>query len=197
MAGTFLVSAEHTVLDLNVGLGLAISASLPLIPQIDLALFGAFGLGPMSLDFQARLDAALSITIIEPSAWITGQLQAMANIMAGISAGALLPMISANANVGLAADLQAKLFGINAVINATLALKDVAAGVLGGLQADAGLQVGYFVWEGTGADVQSGQMEAEIAKLAEYPAPGDPVWVIGLVVNAGADFATLGTFFLT
>lgn len=195
--GTFHISDEHTVLDLNVGLGAALTAALPLIPQIDLLLYGSLGLGPLALDFQARLDAALSVTIIRPDVWVTGQLKAMADLMAGISAGVVLPGIVANLDVGVAADLQAKLLGINALIDATLAIKLPAANVLASLEADANLQVGYFVWEGTGSDVKSGQIESEIYKLAEFPEASAPVYVVGLVVTAAADFNTLGTFFLT
>ena len=184
------------LIDVNVALNAGVVFTAPLLPQIDLALFGAFGLGPLSLDFQARLDAALSITVVRPDVWITGQLKAMADVMAGISAGAILPGIAANINVGLAAELQAKLFGINALIDATLDLKLPVVEAVAAMEAAANAQVGYLAWSGTSAEFDS-EAVGKLKMWAQSNGGGTDIYIIALTFSTAATFNAAATMFLT
>lgn len=187
----------YDLLDVNVALGFGVNLVAPLLPQIDLALFGAFGLGPLALDFEARLDAALSITIVEPSIWITGQLKAMADLAAGIAAGAVLPGIVANLDVGVAADLQAKLFGINALIDATIGLKLPVFNALGDLEGAASAKVGYLVWDGTTSEFNT-EVPGKLQVLAAGNGGGSgQVYIIALMFGSAATFSAAASMFLS
>lgn len=189
---------NYELFDINLALAGGITVIAPMLPVIDATLFGAFGLGPMALDFQAQLDAALSVSIIPPNVWITGQLKAMADIVAGISAGAILPTIAISANASLAAALTAKLIGVNLAIDAMLDVQLPAATLLGELRAAASAQVGYLVWQGTPAEVDS-EVGAKLKVLAigNDGAPGADVYIIALVFGSQAAFNAAATMFLT
>lgn len=195
--GTTVYAENKSLGEINLAMPIALGALVPLLPQIDLALFGIFGLGPMALDFQARLDAALSITVVRPDVWVTGQLKAMADIIAGITAGAILPGIAANVNIGLAADLQAKLFGINAVIDLTLGLKDAALGAQASLEGALGASVGYMVWHGPTADFDA-EVPGQLKTLAAGNGGGaGDTYMIALMFGSEAAFNAAASMFLT
>jgi hypothetical protein len=194
---TTYAEGNKDLINVNVALGYGVTLMAPLLPQIDLVLFGTFGLGPMAIDFQARLDAALSITVVRPDVWVTGQLKAMADLMAGISAGVVLPGIAANVNVGVAADLSAKLFGINAVIDATLALKLPAVAAVGEMTAAMNAQVGYLAWSGTTTEFDS-EAVGKLKTLAAGNGGGTgDVYVIALMFGSAATFNAAASMFLT
>jgi len=188
--------AVKDLIDVNIALGYGVVLVAPLLPQIDLALFGTFGLGPMSLDLQARLDAALSITVVRPDVWATGQLKAMADLIAGITAGVVLPGIAANVNVGMAADLQAKLFGINALVDATLALKLPVINAVAAMEGAAGAKVGYLVWDGTMPEFNA-EVPAKLSALALANGDGSHIYVIALMFGSAATFNAAASMFLT
>jgi hypothetical protein len=194
---TTYAEGQYDLININVALELGVDVIAPIIPQIDLMLYGTFGLGPLSLDFQARLDAALSITIIPPDVWITGQLQAMAQIIADISAGIVLPGLAINANFALAADLQAKLLGINFLIDGSLALRDIVFGAIGQMEAAANAKIGYLVWSGTNSEFSSDAVPRMITLAAGNGGGTGQVWVIALMFGSQATFNAAATMFLT
>lgn len=188
---TILLEGNYDLINANLALGIGFAAIAPAIPQFDAMLYGTFGLGPMALDFDARLQAALGVSF----EWNpTLAVQAMADITAGILAGAILPTFAVQANAELAADLQAKLLGINALIDASLAVKLPMVNALAALDAAAHLGIAYVVHEGTPATFTS-EVPTELKGLLGI-SDVEPLYTITLAVTAAADFNTLATMFL-
>lgn len=194
MSHTYAEGVEDLI-NVNIGLKLGFDAMIPVPLQIDLALNGTFGLGPMALDFQARLDAALSLTVIAPDVWVTGQLQAMANLAAGIMGGIYLPGLALNANASLAADLQFKLLGINALIDATLAVKFPVIHAVNEIDAAAHAQVGYLAWSGTQSEFM-GEAMTKMKQLAYDNGQGADVFVIAMLFSTEVAFNAAASMFL-
>jgi hypothetical protein len=194
------------------GINLAASAALglvaPLFAQIDLALFGAFGLGPIqasiALQFQASLDLSLglALSISNPFA----DIMALANLLASLQIS--LPTISLDVNVALAANislaaaLAIQLGGISALIELMLSVKLPAVEFFA--QLAAALSAGPVFLLNFDADIPAGGLAAAggqisaafSAGLVSGPnsiAPGEPVYGIILLTKEPTVFASLGT----
>ena len=193
---------------INVSAAAALGLVVPLFAQLDLALFGAFGLGPIqasiALQFQASLDLALSIglSITDPF----GDIMALANLLASLSIS--LPTISVDAsaalatNIALAAALAIQLGGISALIELMLAVKLPVVEFFAGLAA--ALSAGPVFLLNFESDVPSGglavaggqiaaQFAAGLVSGANTIAPGEPVFGIILLTKEPTVFASLGT----
>lgn len=175
---------DYQLVDVNVGLSAAVSLIDPLAIQLEAALFGAFGLGPLQLDFQARLDAALSVSLNwNPSA----QISALYNLAGAISAGLVIPLPALNASADAAADLQLKIGGIQILLDAGLALITPAFDAVAAANAALNAGCGYLVWHGPGAGLAAELYPAISAKYAAYP----DVYALCFFVDATV-FATVG-----
>lgn len=118
-----------------INVNLAVPLINPLMAQLDLALFGAFGLSGTLFDLQAQFDAALSLQAQLGAQLSIGglyaALDAIANIQASIQAALSLglPTISADisasisASAAISAALALKLGGIKACIDLALSVK--------------------------------------------------------------------------
>ena len=133
------------------GINIAANASVAILgsltAELDLMLFGSFGLGTfgaqLSLLFDAHVSAALSIGLqfTNPLEAIELTLSALVNIQASLSAALNLPIpsiqvsaqLSANASITAALGLQ--LGGIQLLIAAALAVKLPAIDFLASLTA--------------------------------------------------------------
>lgn len=193
---------------INIAASAALGLVIPLFAQLDLALFGAFGLGPIqasiALQFQASLDLALGLglSISDPFA----DIMAMANLLASLSIS--LPTIqleltaSIATNLALAAALAIQLGGISAMIELMLAVKLPVVEFFAALAA--ALSAGPVFLLNFEADVFSGGLAAAggliaaqfAAGLISGPntiAPGEPVYGIILLTKEPLVFASLGT----
>jgi len=166
--------AQGTLGDVNIGARLAVAALLPLIAQIELHIGGAFGLGQLKADIQARLQAALeaSIQIQNPSlsllTAITAAIDAVAGLQAAAAAGVTLPGVSVNASLQAIASLQAQLSGLQLLLDLAAGVRLQGANVVGAL--NAALNVG---------------------PVALYGATGQPLAAL-LGQISGADYASVG-----
>jgi hypothetical protein len=193
---------------INVAAAASIGLVAPLFAQLDLALFGAFGLGPLEADialqFKAAVDVSLglSLGISDPFAGIA----ALANLLASIQI--TLPTVTLElsaaiaANISLAAALSLKLGGISALIEAMIAVKlpavnffaQLAAALSAGpvflLNFDNPLLSGGLA--GAGAQIAA-QFSVGLVDGANFIAPGDGVFGIILLTKDPTVFASLGT----
>ena len=186
---TMILNNQYSLGELNVGLAGAISVINPLCLQLDASLTGAFGLGPLQADFQARLDAALSVSISWNPALM---LQGMADAMAALQAGLILPLPAVNASADLAADLQLKVGGIQILLDLGLALTVPSLAAVADIQAKLGLPgVGYFLYQGTGAAF-IGELQTQV--WPAYAGSGN-VYVIGFILDPTLYAAVSGELF--
>lgn len=147
----------------------------PLLAQIQAMLFGAFGLGPLRADLLAQFNASASfaLTYTDPLAALkqalAATLQVTASLQAAIAAG-IPPLgigVQVSANLALAAALQAKIGGINALIDLALQVRLEGLGLLAELEAALALGgVTVYAWEGQ--DMQTAQ-----AQIAAHGFQGD------------------------
>lgn len=138
-----------TLLELNPAMAASVSFMLPLSAQLDLAIFGQFGLGSLQADLSAQfnaalsLNASLSISISNPIAAYQSALAAIAQIVieieqalaAGIPTIGVSISASISASAVLSASLSLKLGGISALISGALAVKLPALQFVGELSA--------------------------------------------------------------
>ena len=128
---------SYTLGEVNIGLAVGIGLLNPLLLQLDLFLFGQFGLGPFLLDIQVQFQAAISATlqlsigITDPLAALRALLAALIQLQASIAIALSfpLPMITIQAAAqlsavaSLAGSLSLKIGGIQALLAAGLAVK--------------------------------------------------------------------------
>src|ERR1019366_3564721 len=153
----------------NIGAAAAGSAMVPLLAHLNLMLVDPFGIGALKADFVAQFKAQVnfSVTFSDPITLlkqaISSVLQVVASLQVALALG-LPPMgIQISASLGMAAALQARIAGINLLIDATLGVRLVGVNFLALLNAaiSAGPVVAYG-WSGiTMATLQ--------AELAAYP----------------------------
>jgi hypothetical protein len=141
-----------TLGEVSVAASVATSFLIPLSAQLDLAIFGPFGLGALQADLSAEfntalaLSANLSLSITNPIASyqqaLAALVQVAATIQLALSAG--IPTIgveigaSISASAALTASLGVKLGGISALVEAALQVKLGAGQFIGELQASLG-----------------------------------------------------------
>lgn len=191
---------------INVAASAAVGVVAPLLAQIDLALFGAFGLGPLQADIALQFNAAidleltLGLTISDPFAGIA----ALANLLASLQL--VLPTVSVSAaigaNIALAAALGIKLGGITLLIDLMLAVKLPAVSFFANLAAalSAGpvflLNFESLILDGglAGAGAQiAAQFAAGLVSGASSISPFEPVYGVILLTKEPTVFASLGT----
>jgi len=135
--------AQGTLADVNIGAKAAVLAILPLIAQLDLQLGAEFGLGQLKAEIQARLKAALegAVQITAPSASLLvalqGALQSVVALQAALNAGGVLtpPGISASGSLQVIADLQARLTGLQLLLDLAAGVRLQGANLVGALNA--------------------------------------------------------------
>jgi hypothetical protein len=191
------------------GINIAAAASLgivaPLFAQLDLALFGAFGLGGLQADISAQFNAAVaaqisvSLTIQDPTLLLSGLANLMANIQLALNLP--VPALDIGANVSLALALGLRLGGISALIEAMLAVKLPAVAFFAALAA--ALSVGpVFLLNfdnptisgglaGAGAQIAA-QFAAGLVDGGDFITPIEPALGIILVTKSPSVFASLG-----
>jgi len=193
---------------INISAAAAVDIVAPLFVQLDLALFGAFGLGGLQADISAQFNAAVqaqlsvSLTIQNPLLLLSG----LANLMANIQLALALPIpsiaLDVGANASLALALGIKLGGISALIEAALAVKLPAVAFFAALAA--ALSAGPVFLLNFDVDVFSGGLAAAGGQIAaqfaaglvdggNFIAPGEPVFGIILLTKSPTVFASLGT----
>lgn len=199
-----------TLAEVNPALAVLGGFTISLSAQLDLAIFGSFGLGALQLDLSAQfnaalsLNASLSISISNPiasfQAALAALIQVTANIELALSLG--LPTIglsisaSISASAALSASLSIKLGGISALISAALAIKLPALQFVGELNLGAGpIDVLTF---GFDAPMTAAQVGAEAAaQFSALPGilPTDEVSGVMIVTkNPTAALALAGIF---
>lgn len=186
------------------GINIAASGSAallgPVLGELDLLLFGQFGIGPLSADtafqFNASVTAGVQLVIqfSNPFETIQRTLAALAQVSASLTAslGLSIPNVAIagliSGNIALQASLGIKLGGIQAQIAAALAVKLPAVDFLAGLAANLALGpvvVGSWGYADsptalatTGADI-SARFSAGLPGIA----PGEPVYGVLLVTK--------------
>ena len=192
---------------INIAAAGSVGLATGLISQLDLALFGSFGLGSLSSDlslqFSAALDAEVQIglQISDPVA----SLEALANLLASLTI--TLPSINLEANAALSANIASaaaiglQLGGINALIEAALAVKTPAVDFFANIAAALGAGPLFLVnFSETSLSGGLAQAGIEIDTLfngglvagADAIAPTDPVYGVIIVTKDPAAFAALG-----
>lgn len=134
-----------SLLKINVGAAGALLVLNPLLAQIDLTLFGSLGIGALTLDLQAQLNANISL-MSGISLGISDPLEGFLALQAALKVALSLPSISVEANLQLSAMasfsavLAAQIGGLEVAIQAALAVKIPAMRFAASLAA--GLNVG-------------------------------------------------------
>lgn len=206
---------SYTLGGVNIGLAAALGFLNPLIAQIDIALLGAFGLGGVLADIRAQFNAAiaaqasLAIQVSDPFAAVRAAIAAFAQLSAALQLALAfgLPTLSITfgaqlaAAAALAATLQVKIGGIQAIIAAGLAVKIPAIAFIGAVAGalNAG-PLHLLVFDGsslalTGAQIQS-QFLAGLGP-ADPILPGEPVFGIILVTKEPLVFSAMGAILKT
>ena len=192
------------------GINLAAAASVGiasnLLAQLDLALFGSFGLGNSAADLALQFSAALSAEVqigTQVSDPLDG-LAALANLLASLTISLpTVPDVSVqlSANIAAQAAIALQLGGINALIEAALAVKlpavDFFAGIAASLSAGPLFLVTFQETALGGGLAQAG---AEINSLFNLGlvsgsnafSPFDPVYGVIIVTKDPAAYAALG-----
>lgn len=141
-----------TLGEVSIAASIAVGFMIPLSAQLDLALFGTFGLGALQADLSAQfnaalaLNASLSISVSNPiasyQAALAALIQVQASIQLALSMG--IPTIgidiaaSISATAALTGILTAKIGGMTALIEAALQIKIGAGQFIGELSASLG-----------------------------------------------------------
>ena len=174
---TVLVQGKYTLGQINVGLSAAMALMVPVPPAINLMLTGQFGLVPMSMDFKAQLNAALSVGINwNPMITIKGALDMVAALQAN-----LIPQISINASA--IGDISLKLGGIQLLIDMAMKLNMpimdfLGSGGIGGQLTLPG--IAYVAWKGTPGELS--QVSDTIRGLLQA-GPTQEVYCIALAAT--------------
>ena len=194
VVGSFPLGGIHTAANASaVILG-------PVLGELDLLLFGQFGLGPLSADTFLQFNAAataniqLALQLSNPFDVIQRTLAAMAQVQASLSAAASLSLPNlqiaglAAANAALQASFGVKLGGIQAQIAAALAIKAPAVDFLAQLSANLALGpvvVGSwgFANPPTSLTITGSEISAAFSSGLPGIAPGEAVYGVLLVTK--------------
>ena len=114
-------------------------------------LYGTFGFGPLSLGFQAQLNAALGLQFSwNPAAAIS------ANAQIGLALNNLVPKVGLQANASIAAGLQLKIGGISLLMNMGIQLSIDLGNLLLSVNGFLGLPGCYYaLYYGPVGNIQS------------------------------------------
>lgn len=194
------------------GVNAAASASLnilgPLLAQIDFSLFGSLGIGTLKANLQAQLSASLKasldlgIGISNPFAGFQAALGGIAALQAQISlalSGAI-PAVSIEANAQLSALasfsglLAVQIGGLEALIQASLAVKIPAVEFMAGLNLSAG-PIMAVAWTDTPLNVVGAALNNDFSTGLSFGpssiAPGDSTYGILLLTKSPSAFLSL------
>lgn len=199
-----------TVGEINVAAAGAIAVLNPLLAQVDISLFGSFGIASIQADFQAQIAAAaqaelnLGLGIGNPFADLQAALVAMIQLQAQITlalAGGV-PVVSLEvvAEIAALAALQASLsvrVGIfDAMIQGGIAVKLPAASFSAGLGLSLGvgpvmlLSFSDVSLAAAGAGL-AGDFSAGLVEGAATIGPGETVYGVVLITKAPAAWAAM------
>jgi len=140
----------------------------PILAQIQVLIFGAFGLGPLKLDLVAQFKAAVGITIAfgDPLSALKAAIQAALQVVASLKAALVIGIpplsIQVSASLALIASLAIKIGGINLAIDLALQVKLPAINLVAQLQA--ALSLGGLVMYAWSAQ----NMQTTQAQIAGY-----------------------------
>lgn len=216
---------SFTLLEINIGLALALGFLNPLALQLDAFIGGQFGLGPFLADLQAQFSAAIAAVAnisfnisFNGILAIQGLINAMASLAASLQAllAIGLPAVTLgltaqlSAVLALTATLQLKIGGIRLLIEAALAIKIPAIQFIAQLTANLNLgPVHLLSFTGdtlvnTGADIAAEFASGlgppdRILPGPFFPLPGTPDLVSGviLVTKDPAAFAGISAIIKT
>lgn len=193
-----------TLLEINVAAAGALAVLNPLLAQIDFSLFGYLGIGALQADLQAQLSAALeaSVTVSLP---LEGWLQAYAAFQAQLElalSGSIGIGVQANASASFAALLSLQIGGLEAIIQAALAVRIPAVTFAAMLAAalSAGplfvLSFENITLTQAGTSI-SGDFYAGLTQGAHTILPSDAAYGIVIVTKAPSAWGALQVTMLT
>lgn len=203
-----------TLGELSIGATAAVSFLVPLSAQLDLAIFGPFGVGSIQADLSAQfntalaLNASLTASLSNPVANFQQALVALAQLTVAIGQALAAGIPTMGVDIGiqisstaaLTGSLSGKLGGISALISAALAVKIGANQFAGELQASLaapGIDVLVFGFDAPMTAQQVG-IEASV-QFSMLPGilPTDQVTGIMIVTKNPAAGAAIGALFKT
>ena len=145
----------------------------PILAQIQILIFGAFGLGPLKLELVAQFKAAIGITIafgnplLALKLAITASVQVIAALKASLLIGIPPISIQVSASFALIASLTIKIGGINLAIDLALKVKLPAINLIADLKLALSLgNCGLYYWY----DQTPAQFQGQIAAFG-FPNP--------------------------
>lgn len=201
-----------TLGEFSVGASVAVGFMIPLSAQLDLAIFGPFGVGSIQADLSAQfstalaLNASLSASLSNPIANFQQALAALAQLTVAISQALAAGIPTMGVDIGiqisstaaLTGSLSGKLGGISALISAALAVKIGANQFVGELQASLaapGLDVLTFGFDVPMTAAQVGAEAAAQFSMLPGILPTDHVTGIMIVTKNPAASTALSALF--
>lgn len=196
-----------TLANINVGVAGALSVLNPLLAQVDLTLFGSLGLGALQANLQAQLQAALEAQVgLAVSLGLEPVLAAIAQLQASLQLGLALPSVDVSLSIGaaaaFAASVGAQIGGLQALIDAAIAVKIPATTLAGQLGAalDAG-PVFVISWTAeqlaTAGTSVSADFSAGLSSGPNFINPGEITYGVLLVTKAPSAWAGIQALLLT
>lgn len=187
----------------NVGAAAAAGAIAPLLSGLNGALTNPFGIGAMKADFVGQFKAQVNFSIKygDPIAALKATIQASLSIVASLQASLVLGVPTANVQIStalsLAAALQAKIAGVNSLMDSILGVRLGGVNFLSQLNAaiGAGPVVGYG-W----SSVTMAQLQSQISGhsfVSEGFLPTDVVSGVMLVTKDPSAFVGMQFLFVT
>jgi hypothetical protein len=201
-----------TLGEVNLAAAAAVSFMVPLSAQLDLAIFGQFGLGAIQADLSAQfnsalaLNATLSLSISNPIASFQSALASLGQLTAALQAAlaAGIPTMGAeitaslSSSAAITAALGAKVTGISSLVEAALQVKFGAGQFVGELQANLGAGSVDVLTFGFDAPMPAAQVGIEAGAVFQaLPGilPTDPVSGVMIVTKNPAAAAAIATLF--
>lgn len=205
-----------TLANIDIGVAGALGVLNPLLAQVDLTLFGSLGVGAIQANLQAQLTAALQaqldigLSIANPLAGFQIALAGLAQLQAQITAALAgsIPAVSLDvttqlsASAAFAAALEAQIGGLEALIQAGIAVRMPALTLAGQLQGalDAG-PVFVISWENVplanaGSSINS-DFGAGLVLGPNNIDPSDTTYGILLVTKAPSAWVGIQALLLT
>jgi hypothetical protein len=198
--------------EVNLAATAAVGFMVPLSAQLDLAIFGPFGLSALQAELSAEfnaalsLNASLSISVSNPIAAfqqaLAALMQVAASIQAAIASGIPTLGVELSASIASSAALSAalgtKLGGISALVEAALQVKFGAGQFVGELQASLGagpIDVLTFGFDAPMTAAQVGIESGAMFQALPGILPTDPVSGVMIVTKNPAAAAAIAALF--
>lgn len=198
--------------EVNLAAAAAVGFMVPLSAQLELAIFGQFGLSSLQTELSAEfnaalsLNASLSISLSNPIAAfqqaVAAVMQVAAGLQAAIAAGIPTMGVELSASIAssaaLSASLGAKLGGISALVEAALQIKLGAGQFVGELQASLGagpIDVLTFGFDAPMTAAQVGTEAGAVFQALPGILPTDPVSGVMIVTKNPAAAAAIAALF--